>query len=80
MVNVAEDTKMLALSYDEFSVITVKAIQEQQEIIDEQQRQIDELKAQVEMLMQVVKVDNTPQEKSEDPEAEKVSPIDADQK
>lgn len=80
MVSVAVDTKMLALPYDEFSVIAVKAIQEQQKIIDKQQKQIDELKASVEQLMQIVKLDTTPQVKSIDPAVEKVNSNDADQK
>ncbi len=80
MVSIAEDTKMLALPYDEFSVIAVKAIQEQQEIIDLQQKQIDELKASVEQLMQVIKIDSTPQIRSTDPQVESTNPNDADQK
>lgn len=80
MVSVSEDTKMLALPYDEFSVIAVKAIQEQQEIIEKQQKEIDELKASVEQLMKVIKIDNTPQETSVDPAVETVPSSDADQK
>lgn len=80
MVNIAEDTKMLALPYDEFSVIAIKAIQEQQKIIDIQQRQIDELKTNVEQLMQVIKIDSTLQKRSTDPHVESVNPNDADQK
>ncbi len=80
MVSVSPDTKMLALPYDEFSVIAVKAIQEQQDIIDQQQQQIDELKAQVALLMQAVKVDTTPQETSVDAAVETANPTDADQK
>jgi len=80
MVSVAEDTKMLALPYDEFSVIAVKAIQEQQDIIDAQQKEIDELKANVAQLMKIVQLDTTTQETSVDPAPETVPSSDADQK
>lgn len=48
MVSVSPGTEYLALPYTEFSVIAIKAIQEQQTIIDGQQAEIDALKSQVE--------------------------------
>ena len=77
LVNVSADG-MMALPYDEFGVIAVKAIQEQQAIIDNQQKEIDELKAQVELLMKAVHVDNTPQIQSVDPVLENPYTNDAD--
>lgn len=79
MVSVTEGTDFLALPYDEFSVIAVKAIQEQQAIIDEQQKQIDELKANVEKLMQVIQIDEQQQETSTSTTLETSNPGDADQ-
>lgn len=40
----------IGLAYDHFSVLSIKAIQEQQQLIEEQQRQIDELKRAIELL------------------------------
>lgn len=80
MVSTSEGTDLLALPYDEFGVVAVKAIQEQQLIIEDQQKQIDELKAQVEQLMQVIKVDNTPQETSTSTVNKTYNETDADQK
>jgi len=48
MVSVSPGTDYLALPYTEFSVIAIKAIQEQQTIINSQQEEIDALKSQVE--------------------------------
>ena len=80
MVSVSEDTKMLALPYDEFSVIAVKAIQEQQEIIEKQQEEINALKASIKELQQVIKIDNTPQVKSIDQPSTNTYSGDADNK
>lgn len=80
MVSVSEDTKMLALPYDEFSVIAVKAIQEQQEIIEKQQEEINALKASIKELQQVIKIDNTPQVKSVDQPSTNTYSGDADNK
>ncbi len=40
----------IGLAYDHFSVLSIKAIQEQQQLIEAQQRQIDELKREIELL------------------------------
>jgi hypothetical protein len=40
------------LAYDLFSIISIKAIQEQQELIEKQQVEIDELKEAVRLLQQ----------------------------
>ncbi|MEZ4773344.1 MAG: tail fiber domain-containing protein [Bacteroidia bacterium] len=53
LVSHSPGSDKLALAYSNFSVLAIKAIQEQQEIIDSQQSQIDELKAQVEELMEL---------------------------
>lgn len=50
MVGTSPGTDLLALPYAEFSVVAIKAIQEQQSIIEDQQTEIDELKAQVQEL------------------------------
>jgi hypothetical protein len=62
LVNISEDTGMLAIQYIEFGVIAVKAIQEQQvqieqqaAIINAQQAEIDALKADVEMLKGIIR-------------------------
>lgn len=56
MVSISPGTDHRALSYSDFGVISIKAIQEQQEIIDAQQDEIDALKAQVEELMELKKM------------------------
>lgn len=45
-----EDSDGLALNYDDFGVLAIKAIQEQQELIEEQKAMIDALVKRVEML------------------------------
>ncbi len=80
MVSVTEETKMLALPYDEFGVIAVKAIQEQQQIIENQQEEINALKASIEELKKAIQIDNTPQEKSVDQPTAKSHVGDADNK
>jgi len=52
VIKPANDKDHYSLSYEEFTVPIVKAIQEQQHIIDEQAKQIAELKKQVESLLQ----------------------------
>lgn len=53
LVSRSPGSDKLALAYSNFSVLAIKAIQEQQDMIDSQQSQINELKAQVEELMKL---------------------------
>lgn len=50
MVTASQGTDLLALPYAEFSVVAIKAIQEQQDLIDRQQAEIDALKTQLKRL------------------------------
>lgn len=56
LVNTTPGSDLRALSYGEFGVISIKAIQEQQVIIESQQQEIDALKAQVQELMELKKL------------------------
>ncbi|MEP7230413.1 MAG: tail fiber domain-containing protein [Ginsengibacter sp.] len=46
-----KDDGYLGISYTNFSVVAIKAIQEQQLIIDKQQKQIDKMEKQIELLL-----------------------------
>jgi trimeric autotransporter adhesin len=52
---VSEQNGMLGLSYDDFSVLAIAAIQEQQKIITQQQKEIDELKERMDRLEALVR-------------------------
>lgn len=56
LVSYSEGTDYRALSYSDFGVISIKAIQEQQAIIDAQQEEIECLKHQVDELMELKKM------------------------
>jgi hypothetical protein len=46
--------RLYGLKYSQFSVLAIKAIQEQQEIIEDQQHQIDALKEEIQQIRQLL--------------------------